>query len=125
MKERPFVPLCWKQHKCLCRAGEWGLLCMKVDQVFFPTAAVQIDVKSSPPVHYQLSQSCWPPRVTLAQLASSHSTDGFNGIVSPYFKGCLEISWKRKVSDINTPEQEKKDDIEGIFFSSGEYLSSS
>lgn len=51
----------------------------------------------------------------LAQLASNHSTDSFNDIPSPYFRRRLEISWKGKVSDINTPEQEKEDDIEGIF----------
>lgn len=90
---------------------------MKAGQVgFFPAETVEIDIQREFPnsIYSQLSQSCWPLRVKLAQLASTTGLISSNGIMAPCFKRCLEISWERKMTDINVSEQERKHVILGI-----------
>lgn len=69
-------------------------------------------------IYDQLSQSSWPLKVKRAQLLTTELISS-NGIMSSYFKRCLEISWKRKFTDINVPEQERNSVIprivQGIF----------
>lgn len=59
----------------------------------------------------------------LAQLALTTGLISSNGITAPWFRRCLEIPWKRKMTDINVSEQERKDVIlgivQGVFLFSG------
>lgn len=65
-------------------------------------------------IYSQLSQSCWSLRVKLAQLALTTGLINSSGITALGFRGCLEISWERKMTDKNGSEQERKDVILGI-----------
>lgn len=70
---------------------------------FFPTEAVETDIQREFPksIYSQLSQSCWPLRVKLAQLALTAGLINSSGIMALCVRGCLEISWERKMTDKN------------------------
>lgn len=109
-----------KSCKFLCANGGWGLLSswglVKCGLFFFPTETVEIDIQREFPnsIYSQLSQSCWPLRVKLAQLALTTGLINSNGIMALCFRGCFEISWERKMADKNGSEQERKDVFLGI-----------